>query len=510
MSQNLDCQFKVQERVYYVDYDELIKKIKSGNVLRHDPVKIGETVWTDAVKVPELAKIFEEKDLRNALPKDVDFRNIFTNFQAGETNYETLQETENKNAKVCAVHDDKSPYYICTICESLFCRDCPEQNSEKSRICLLCGGNCVLYMGRIWQFENKKPEATYELEEEEPAPKTINYQVVYTKLKFKDFIDALILPLRFPLALLVGGILFSALVFGQIDTLFRGGTYLFVALAISAVIMLLKFSVLYKCFDNLSQKDHRHHSFMRNIKKFGVVEDFVVPFFNGLHSYLVSFGVFIILAFVAGSYAWFAFSGNLEKIDLEMRQTDQRVNSIITDQRSDPKLQQKRKNDLKTMLNNMRVNQMESVFGQNHLVDNPQLERLINSMMRLTLWFQMPICFAFILGVLFFPAVCLSARENQFLSMGKSFVAGFKTMKMLGFDYVKILFMCIVLLLFSALNIYVLNWIFSKIEMPVAGIFSAIVVGSFLVFYFWVTFSSILSTALSNKETTFEQAFDNG
>ncbi|HVE59767.1 MAG TPA: hypothetical protein VNB22_23345 [Pyrinomonadaceae bacterium] len=508
MFPNEDCQFKVQERVYYVNFDELIEKTRNGNVLRHDPVKIGKSVWLDAEKIPELAKVFEENDLKNTLPKGVDFRNIFTNFQAGETNYKAINETEALPGKVCALHADQSPHYVCTVCENLFCRDCPAQNAEKKWICPFCGGNCVLYMGQIWQFENKKAEAKYEFEEEESAPKTLNYQVVYTKLSFRDFIDALIFPVRFPLALLVGGILFSVLVFGQIVTLFRGGGLLFVFAAITAVIMMLKFSILSKCFENLSQKERRGDSYMRNIKKFGVVEDFVMPFFTGLHSYFVAFGLFIILATAAGFYGWFSFTGNLETMETDVRQTEQHLDSVVNAGKFDPNSARRRESELKKMIDDLRLTRMESVFGTNHLADNKQLERLINSVMRLTLWFQMPICFLFIAGVLFFPAVCLSIGENHFLSIGKSFISGFKMMRIIGFDYVKILFMCFVLLLFSALNIYALSWLFSKIEMPVAGVFSAIVAGSFLIFYFWVAFSSILSTALSNKETTFEYIAD--
>ncbi|HVE56074.1 MAG TPA: hypothetical protein VNB22_04545, partial [Pyrinomonadaceae bacterium] len=227
MSQVENCQYKVLDRVYYVNFDELVKKIRNGSVLRYDAVKIGNAVWTDAEKIPELAKIFEENDLKNKIPEGVDFQNIFTNFQAGETVYKASPEIENIFGKVCSIHTGKLPYYICTVCEHLFCRDCPEQDSEKNRICLFCGGNCVLYMGQVWQFENKKPEAKYEFEEAEPASEILNHQVVYTKLTFRDFIDALIYPLRFPLSLLDGGILFSVLVFGQIATLFQGGKMLF-------------------------------------------------------------------------------------------------------------------------------------------------------------------------------------------------------------------------------------------------------------------------------------------
>jgi hypothetical protein len=510
MSPSQDCQYKVLDRIYCVNFDELVKKIRNGNVLRNDPVKIGKSkIWTEAENIPELAKAFDEFDSKTKLPEGIDFQNILTNFQVGETDYRAFQEIENIPDKACAVHADQAPYYICTICENLFCRNCPAPDAEKKWICPFCGGKCVLYMGQIWQFENKKSQAKYELEEVVPTQKPLNYQIVYTKLKFSDFINAMVYPLRFPLALTIGGILFSVLVFGQIVTLFKGSALLFAATAIASVIMMLKFGILSKCFENLSQKNHQLHSYMPHIKKFGVFEDFVIPFITGLQSYLVAFGLFLILASSAGIFAWVSFADDLQRTEIELRQTEQQVNSVIDAGNSGSKLSQRRQNEFRKMIDDRRLKKMESVFGTNHLADNGQLERLINSMMRLTLWFQMPICFAFILGVLFFPAVCLSKGENQSFSLKKTFILSFKTMKTIGFDYIKILFMCFILLLFSGLNIYALSWLFSKLEMPAAEIFSAIVAGSFLIFYFWVAFSSILSTALLNKENTFESMPDN-
>ncbi len=111
--------------------------------------------------------------------------------------------------------------------------------------------------------------------------------------------------------------------------------------------------------------------------------------------------------------------------------------------------------------------------------------------MRLTIFYQVPVCLAFILGVLYFPAVCLTVGNIH--SVGKRhFTSGFKAMKKLGFDYMKILLMCFTLFSVSIAAIIGLDRIFSKLELPIAGVFSAIIVGSFLIFYFWTVFSGLL------------------
>lgn len=501
MLQNENCQYKILDRVYYADFDEMVEKIKKGAVLRNDQVKIGSNIWTEAEKIPELARVFEDSEQKLKVPEGVDFKNILTNFQVTETNLQTVRESELTFEKVCSIHADTKPVYICTICESLFCKRCPARDHNNEPICPFCGGNCVLHMKQVWKFENKKTEAVYELEEEKTDQKAQDYQVVYTKLKLKDFVNALTYPFRFPFALLIGGILFSALVLGQIVTLFKGGAMLFAGFAITSLILMLQFGVLFRCFENFSLKNSEYCSYMPHIRKFALFEDFVRPFFIGISTYLLAFGLFIVLAIASGFYAWFSFSGNVEKIEAEMLRSGEQVNSFIS---SDPGIKKLKDNELRAIIDKTRLNQLESVFGKNQLADNEELAKLINSITRLTLWFQMPLCFAFILGVLFFPAICLSTAENNFLSIKNRFVSSFKTMRTTGFDYVKILFMCIVLLMLSVTVIYGLSLLFSKLEMPVAGIFAAILAGSFFVFYFWTVFSSILSIALLNKETVFE------
>jgi hypothetical protein len=502
MSLNENCQYKILERVYYANFEEIVEKIKKGSVLRHDQVKVGNSGWTEAEKIPELGKVFEETEKRIRVPEGTDFKNILTNFQVSETNQRALPEIEKKDGKTCALHSDQKPVYICTICSNLFCKSCPHEDAEKQKICLFCGGNCVLYMGRLWQMETVKPESKYDLETTEERVKPRNYEVVYTKLTFKDFLNSVVHPLRFPLGLLVGGVLFSVLVLGQFVTLFRGGWMLSATLLITSVMLMLKFGVLSKTIENFSQTNFRQRSYMPHLRKFTIWEDFISPFFMGITSYLLAFGLFIALGAAATIYGWFSFSKNVQEIETEMLQTSEHINLVIKTDETNPK----REAELNAMINKMRHNQLESAFGNNQLADNQEFVKVVYSVLRLTLWFQVPIYFAFIFGVLFFPAICLSSGENHFQSMKKRFLAGFRMMRTIGFDYIKILFMSFVLLLLSVSAIYGLNWLFSKFEMPVAGIFAAIVAGSFFIFYFWIAFSSILGITLVNQEVVYEQS----
>jgi hypothetical protein len=146
----------------------------------------------------------------------------------------------------------------------------------------------------------------------------------------------------------------------------------------------------------------------------------------------------------------------------------------------------------------MRMAQMESTFGENHLVENEALERLVGSVMRLTIYFHIPLLLTFIFGVLFFPAVCLTVNNVRFVGRIK-FTSGLKTMNKLGFDYLKILMLCFVLLGISLAVVKAFDAIFSKLELPIAGVFFSIIIGSLFVFYFWTVFSSILAIAATKN-----------
>ncbi len=495
MNPSESCQLKVLDRIYYVNVEDVKLKIKKGTVLRQDQIKVGNTAWTVIEYIPEFAAAFEEFETKNKLPENFDGTHIFTNFQVPETEYKTLAEAPHEQGKCCAVHTELPPFYVCAVCESLFCKDCPAIEND-SKICPFCGGKCVLYLGQMWKFE-KPPETKYDIKAEkaETVVEEIHAEYVYTKLRKEDFFKALKFPLKFPVGLLTGGILSAVLVFVLIVSAFRGGWMLLITAIIAALILMLKFGVLSRCFENFSQNTF-NTGYMPRVKKFAVFEDFINPFFMGVKTCLLAFGLFAAMAAALGFYAWLGFSDDANTMENEMKQTESQVNSTLN---LNSKNKGIRENELRKMIDEARLSQMETVFGSSHLVDNRQLEKAVKSISRLTVYFQMPVVFAFILGVLFFPAICLTIGRNHSLSIKERLIFGFKEIKTIGFDYVKILFICLVLLSVSTGAIYGLSLIFSGLELPVAGILSAIIAASFLIFYFWTVFSSILAITISDR-----------
>ncbi len=496
MNPSDSCQLKVLDRIYYVNVEEIKLKIKNGTVLRKDQIKVGNTAWTVIEFIPEFTSVFEEFEAKNRLPENFDSTNIFTNFQVPETDYKTLAEPAHEAGKRCAIHNESPPFYVCTVCENFFCKDCPVFENDL-KFCPFCGGKCVLYLGQTWQFEEKK-EAEYDIKTTEKIDKiteTPQAEYVYTKLQTKDFIRALAFPLKYPVGLFIGGFLFAFLVFGQIVTIFKGGIMFSATIILTGLFVMLKFGVLSRCFENFSQNSMKS-GFMPRIKKFAVFEDFINPLFMGLKSYCIAFGLFAIFAAAVIFYALLSFESGLDAMENGMLTAGTQITSKLD---TDLLAQGIRENELRKMVNQARLSQMESVFGSNHLVDNRELEKAVMSISRLTVYSKMPVFFTFILGVLFFPAVCLTIGRNHSLSLKKRFIFSFKEIKVIGFDYIKIVFLCLILLIVSIGAMFGLNILFSYLNLPIAGILSAMIAGSVLMFYFWTVFSSILAITISDR-----------
>ena len=489
-------QVKIDNHVYTANFDEIAKKIRKGMILRQDKIKSENLSWTDVGDITEFEQVFDEEllninlSIENSVSPDV-----YTHFQVEHVTQNVFGETVSLT-KCCAIHSELPPFYVCTICENLFCKTCPPSNEKSQPICLFCGGICVVYSARLWTMEQRK-EQIYNNLDETIEEKIVEEEIEYAKLVAADFKAALIYPVRFPLSLSIGSILFSILTLGVIVTAFRGGWTLLVTLILTTVILTLKFGVLSKTVENITQQNFKN-GFIPRLRKYMIWEDFVNPFFTGLGVYIVSFGLFFFMAIALGLYAWFSFAGDVKTIEAEMLKSGDHLNLVINSTESEQQIQQVSENELRAMISNTKLRQYEAVFGNNHLVDDKQLEKLAKSVMRLTIYLQVPVFLAFILGVLIFPAICLTVGDTRAVSKIR-FTVGFKAMRKLGFDYLKILMMCLVFLAVSMVAIKGLDAGFSNLELPIAGVFSAIIVGSFLIFYFWTVFSALLGIIISKK-----------
>ena len=75
-------------------------------------------------------------------------------------------------------------------------------------------------------------------------------------------------------------------------------------------------------------------------------------------------------------------------------------------------------------------------------------------------------------------------------------LVGIDTIRRLGFDYVKVLLMCLCIVIASIMIAGILNAILAPLNLPKMGNIPAKVVGSLFGFYFSIVFSCVLGFAM--------------
>lgn len=293
-----------------------------------------------------------------------------------------------------------------------------------------------------------------------------------------------------------------------------GGTVFVSAAAIFALSsIMLTFCVLAKIVENFSQKKFTQN-FLPKLNKYNVWEDIIHPSFLSFAVYFISFGLFVAIATGAGFYTWHKFSSELENVEAGMRQTNSRFNTVINKMQSENEIADSKQNaqstadkniartnspDLEKMIETSKENNFQSIFGANYLGDNQEIKKGIQSFMRISVPFHLPIFFAFIFGLAYFPAASSIAGSTRSFRKTINPIFALKTIKNFGLDYFKILILSLIFVVISltitvGCYLFLLNYGFK-----LAGILSAITLGSVAAFYFWIVFSYFLGMAVFNE-----------
>ncbi len=109
---------------------------------------------------------------------------------------------------------------------------------------------------------------------------------------------------------------------------------------------------------------------------------------------------------------------------------------------------------------------------------------------------MIPILLALLWGLFYFPVACAVAGYTRSITAVINSAVGLDAIKHLGFDYVKILLMCLVLAVFTFIVSLILGIIFSPFDLPQIGNLPLVAIASLFHFYIWIVFSIILGFAL--------------
>ncbi len=148
------------------------------------------------------------------------------------------------------------------------------------------------------------------------------------------------------------------------------------------------------------------------------------------------------------------------------------------------------------LLNRTRKAQLESTFGKTPETQQAEYAQMVKGFLTLAAPFVILAAITLIWGLFYFPAACAVAGYTRSFFATINPLVGLDTIRRLGLDYVKILFMGFLLLAASGLVGAVLGMIFVPFDMPGFGNLPAKAIGSLFAFYLWIVFSCVLGFAI--------------
>ncbi len=393
----------------------------------------------------------------------------------------------------CTMHPESPAFFVCETCANVFCKLCPKSYGGTVRICPYCGAMCQ----RIEQKKTKDDEVTR------------IHSAISEGFGFGDFGKALAYPLKFKASLFFGAILFMFFTLGQSASAVGGLFMLSASLMCYMLSNMLYFGILTNVLENFSQ-GFTDRNFMPSFDEFSLWDDVVHPFFLSVAVYLVSFGLFILIAvggvLYAVNSAASAFGSSppisqsqreeVEQFAERMRERSRQNSDAANRQVAPGQDEEEEFRELNEFIQNQRREQLESGIGKSpETVENERSEMLAG-FLKMALPLLLLAGAAFLWGIFYLPAACMVAGYTRSFVATMNPKIGFETIRILGADYFKILVMGLLVGIMSLIAGIVLGMIFFPFNLPGVGNLPAKAIGSLFGFYLSVVFTVVLGFAL--------------
>jgi hypothetical protein len=400
-------------------------------------------------------------------------------------------------ANVCVIHTQNEPAYYCDGCGNLFCKGCPTSYGGTVKVCPMCGAMC-------------KPLAAVQ----EQQKKAVQFhQDLAQGFGFEDFGKALAYPFKFKFSLVAGAIMFMLFTLGQSSS-GVGGTFMLAAAGFCMMLAnMLTFGVLAHTVENMSQ-GKLSENFMPSFDDFNILDDVLHPFFLSIGANIVSFG--LLIAIIIGGL-WYMSNQSVENHGDKMAEMSKRIQEnkearddgrILPDGTVVPPLDQltpaQRQavddndiEELQKLLTDQRKADLESVVGKTPETKDREFKQLMGNLATIGIPLLLLAVLALLWGLFYFPAACMVAGYTRSFAATINPMVGIDTIKRMGFDYVKVCLMSLILLfIIPAIIGGILGVILKAFDMPGVGNLPATALGSLFTFYFSVVFSLVLGYAL--------------
>ncbi len=523
-------QVEVNGAIYDAAFSELPEWIDGGSLLPEDKVRKGNLRWIEARRVPSLVPFFNAKERGEPMPITVSLAEQ-PPAEAEPSSFETHKNHSaaaaaipaspqiplQANPNSCIVHADIGSFYACEGCSNRLCKACPHSYGGSVKICPLCGAMC-------------KPIS--EAEEKKGA------EAGHLSTGSGDLERALAHPFKFKISLFFGAGLFAIFTIGQAAA-GVGGIYLIVsALFCGMLANMLKFGVLSNTVDNFIQ-GKLDANFMPDFENFEIWDDVIHPFFLSIAAYLVSFGPFLVTLIISFYLVVSAVAETARSIqsDLEgIPGTNVYAGRELADQSKDVKevlvrinkersemgasrataaaeaaesdggipaeppqivdQESREQEELWASATESRKQSLESVIGKTPETKAREQGEMYKAFLSLTAPLVVVGVIAFLWGAFLFPAACAVAGYSRSFMATINPLVCLDTVKRLGFDYVKILAIGILLVALLAIIGTSVAFVLSPFDLPALGNIPATGLTALFTFYLWTVFSCVIGYAL--------------
>jgi len=305
-----------------------------------------------------------------------------------------------------------------------------------------------------------------------------------------------------------------------------GGIYMVVAAIFSYMLAnMLTFGILSNTIDNFAH-GKIGQNFMPSFDDFSLWDDVVHPFFLSIGVYISSFGAFVVTLIIGVYLVISSLTAQADAMKSQVDQTpgtpyygvartlnqSEQVKSVLGNSQ---KINDERKKQQEQIANGQqpappvdneeeefnRVNKMiadqhrqslESAIGKSPETRAKEQAQMVDGLLKLAAPIVIFGAIALLWGLFYFPAACAVAGYTRSFTSTINPAVGLDTIRRLGFDYVKLLFMSLLLVIASVIVSGVLALILVPFDLPGMGNMPAKAIASLFSFYLIIVFSCIL------------------
>lgn len=546
-TQNEIWQVEVGGQVYEAPLAELPEWIGEGSLLPADKVRKGNLRWIEARKVPALIPFFNAREKGEPMPVVQSVTDASAEPEVpGQSAVEPANGEESSDklstasaepagpqlpAKTlrgaavpgyCVNHDDRPAAYVCSSCGLEFCKACPTSYGGNVRICPDCGALC-----------RTAGEAAQKARQDASGS-----GVGSEAFGFADLGRAFAHPFQFKPSLIFGGLMYMFFSVGSSAWSMGGILLIGAALICWMLSNMLTFGIRANVIDNFT-KGRLDTDFMPSFDDFSLWDDVVHPFFLSIGVHISSFGPFFLVAII-GAYLILSAAGEqMKKFNDELTsipgtelyapdrtaeqskevrevldKIKQHNESRVADQKqvmesaetgtippetatTSPAAADQEKEKLDNLLQEIRTRQLEREAPSAQTDDKAaRYTAVLSSILHLAAPLVVFGMITLLWGLFYYPAACAVAGYTRSFMATINPLVGLDTIRRLGVDYVKILFMAFLLSIVAGVIGTALELLLSPFDLPRVGNLPAAVLGGFAAFYFSIVFSCLLGYAL--------------